>query len=214
MTKRASLPLPLDGAYLLIDMDVMLSKERIDAQDCHVLVIGFFENERPLKGSSGWIDWRLNGMLSRFLIEKKLTGVWKETTLIPSQGRILPRMILLFGLGKVKEYSYLRLRELSPYLLETLKKLDALIVCLSLPYQGSAHVDCGKLAEVLIEGMTDCLGLHGYPFDEEWIKNLRLYFAEGEEHFYEILLGVQTARSILEERIKIRIFASSEDNSA
>ncbi len=214
MTKRASLPLPLAGTYLLIDMDVRLSKERIDAQDCHVLVIGFFENERPLKGSSGWIDWRLNGMLSRFLIEKKLTGVWKETTLIPSQGRILPRMILLFGLGKVKEYSYLRLRELSPYLLETLKKLDAWSVCLSLPYQGSTHVDCGKLAEVLIEGMTDCLGLHGYPFDEEWIKNLRLYFAEGEEHFYEILLGVQTAQSILEERIKIRIFASSEDNSA
>lgn len=195
-------------------MDVMLSKERMDTQDCQVLVIGFFTDERPLKGSSGWIDWRLNGMLSRFLIEKKLTGMWKETTLIPSQGRILPRMILLFGLGKVKEYSYLRLREISPYFLETLKKLDALSVCLSLPYQGSTHVDCGKLAEVLIEGITDCLGLHGYPFDEEWIKNLRLYFAEGEEHFYEILLGVQTAQSILEERIKIRIFAPSEDNSA
>ena len=28
--------------------------------------------------------------------------------------------------GEVKEYSYLRLRELSPYLLETLKKLGAL----------------------------------------------------------------------------------------
>jgi hypothetical protein len=195
-------------------MDVMVSKERIDTQDCQVLVIGFFMDERPLKGSSGWIDWRLNGMLSRFLIEKKLTGEWKETTLIPSQGRILPRMILLFGLGKVKKYSYLRLRELSPYLLETLKKLDALSVCLSLPYQGGTHVDCGKLAEVLIEGTADCLGLHGYPFDEEWIKNLRLYFAEGEKHFYEILLGIQTAQSILEEKIKIRIFAPYEDTSA
>lgn len=191
-------------------MDVMLSKERIDAQDCHVLVIGFFEDERPLKGSSGWIDWRLNGMLSRFLIEKKLIGEWKETTLIPSQGRILPKMILLFGLGKVKEYSYLRLRELSPYLLETLKKLDALSVCLSLPYQGSTRVDCGKLVEVLIEGIAGCLGLHGYPFDEEWIKNLRLYFAEGEERFYEILLGVQTAQSFLEERVQVRILTPSE----
>lgn len=191
-------------------LDVMLSKEKIDAQDCHVLVIGFFENERPLKGSSGWIDWRLNGMLSRYLIEKKLTGEWKETTLIPSQGRILPRMILLFGLGKAKEYSYLRLRELFPYLLETLKKLDALSVCFSLPYEGSTHVDCGKLAEVLIEGMADCLGHHGYPFDKEWIKKLQLYFAEGEEHFYEILLGVQTAQSILEKRIKIKIITPPE----
>jgi hypothetical protein len=194
-------------------MDVMLSKERIDVQECHVLVIGFFEDERPLKGSSGWIDWRLNGMLSRFLIERKLTGEWKETTLIPSQGRILPSMILLFGLGKVNEYSYLRLRELCPYLLETLKKLGALSVCLSFPYEGNTRVDCGKSAEVLIEGFADCLDLHGYPFDKEWIKNQRLYFAEGEEHFSKILLGVQTAKSLLKERLQIKILTPSEGPS-
>jgi hypothetical protein len=69
------------------------------------------------------------------------------------------------------------------------------------------------LAEVLIEGIADCLDLHQYPYNEEWLKSLRLYFAEGEEHFFEILLGVQTAKSILEERIQIRIFAPSEDTS-
>jgi len=195
-------------------MDVILSKERVDVQDCRVLVVGFFKDERPLRGSSAWIDWRLNGMLSRFLIEKKLTGEWKETILIPSQGRILPSMILLFGLGELKEYSYFRLRELSPYLLETLKKLDTCDICLSLPYEESTHMDCGKLAEVLMEGITDCLDLHEYPFDAEWIKNLRLYFAEGKEHFSEILMGVQTAKSLLEERIQIRIFAPSENPSA
>jgi hypothetical protein len=194
-------------------MDVILSKERVDVQECDVLVTGFFKDERPLKGSSGWIDWRLNGMLSRFLMEKKLTGDWEETTLIPSQGRIKPRMILFLGLGGVKEYSYPRLRELSPHLLETLKKLDASNVSLSLPYEESTNVDCGKLAEVLIEGIADCLDLSGYPFNEGWIKNLRLYFAEGEENFFEILLGVQTAKSILEERIQIRIFSPSEDPS-
>ena len=104
-------------------MDIILSTEGIDEQECDVLVAGFFQDERPLRGSSGWIDWRFNGMLSHFLIEKNLTGGWKETTLIPSQGRVVPSMVLLFGLGKVKEYSYLRLRELSSYLLETLEKL-------------------------------------------------------------------------------------------
>ena len=59
-------------------MDVILSKERVDVQECDVLVTGFFKDERPLKGSSGWIDWRFNGMLSQFLMEKKLTGDWKE----------------------------------------------------------------------------------------------------------------------------------------
>ena len=191
-------------------MDVILSTEAIDLQECDVLVTGFFKDERPLRGSSGWMDWRLNGMLSRFLIEKRLTGDWQETTLIPSQRRVLPRMILLLGLGRVREYSYLRLRELSPFLLETLKKLNTSNVCLSLPYEESYNVDCGKLAEVLIEGIADCLDLDQYSFNQEWIKSLRLFFAEGEERFPEILLGVQTAQSILEDRLKIRIFAPSE----
>ena len=190
-------------------MDVILSTERIDVQECDVLVTGFFQDERPLKGSSGWIDWRLNGMLSRFLIRKRLTGEWQETTLIPSQGRVMPRMVLLLGLGKVKEYSYLRIRELSPYLLETLKKLNTSNVCLSLPYEESYNVDCGKLVEVLIEGIADCLDLDQYSFNPVWIKGLRLFLAEGEEQFAEILLGVRTAQSILEERLKIRIFAPS-----
>ncbi len=195
-------------------MDILLSKEGVDAQECDALVVGFFRDERPLRGSTGLIDWRLNGMLSRLLAEKKLTGDWKETTLIPSQGRIMARMILLLGLGEVREYSYLRVRELSAHLLETLKKLGALEICLSLPYEESYNVDGGKLAEVLIEGIADCLDSSGYSFNGEWIERLRLCFAEGEENFLEILLGLQTAKSILEERIQIRIFTPSEDDPA
>lgn len=191
-------------------MDVILSPERIDVQECDILVAGFFQDERPLKGSSGWIDWRLNGMLSHFLIRKRLTGDWKETILIPSQERVIPKMILLIGLGKIREYSYLRVRELSGYLIEILKKLNASNICFSLPYEEDYSVDCGKLAEVLIEGIADCLDLSQYSLHEEWIEGLRLFFAEGEERFPEVLLGVQTAQSILEDRLNIRIFAPSE----
>ena len=149
-------------------------------------------------------------MLSRILIEKRLTGEWKETTLIPPQGRLAPRLILLVGLGKLKEYSYLRVRELPPYLLEALEKLRVPNICLSLPYDESYNVDCGKLAEILIEGIADCLDSGGYSFDKEWSQNIRLFFAEGEERFPEILLGVKTAKSILQGRRKIRIFVPTE----
>jgi len=190
-------------------MDVILSTEGVDLQECDLLVIGFFQDERPLKGSSGWIDWRLNGMLSHFLVEKRLTGEWMETTLIPSQGRVLPKMILLVGLGRVKEYSYLRVRELSPFLLKTLRNLDYLNVCLSLPEDEDHNVECGKLVEVLLEGIADNMDLAPLSL-EEWIKTVRLYFTEEEKRLEEILLGVQTAKSILEERLEIRIYAPSE----
>jgi hypothetical protein len=190
-------------------MDVILSTEGADLQECDVLAIGFFQDERPLKGSSGWIDWRLNGMLSHFLIENRLTGDWRETTLIPSKGRVIPQMILLVGLGRVRDYSYLRLRELSPHLLETLKNLNTSNICLSLPSEERYNVDCGKSAEVFIEGIADCLDTDQSPLNEEWLKGLKLIFSIEEERFPDILLGIQTAQSILKDRLKIRIFAPS-----
>ena len=191
-------------------MDIILSKERVDTQDCDLLVVGFFRDERPLKGSSGWIDWRFNGMLSQLLVENKLTGDWKEATLIPSQERILPRMILLLGLGEVRTYGALRLRQLSPYLLDTLRKLRWPNICLSFPYGESYHVDSRKIAESLIEGIANDLGRQESHLEEEWARRLRLFFAEGEEVFPEILSGVQAAKSIFGERIQIRVSVPSD----
>jgi hypothetical protein len=191
-------------------MNIFLSSEAVDLQECDALATGFFEDERPLKGSSGWIDWRLNGMLSHFLIKNKLIGYWKETTLIPSNRRLGSPMILLIGLGKLKDYSYLRLREFSSYLFETLKKLNISSICLSLPSEERYNVNCGKSTEVLIEGIADCFDTIPSLSHEEWSKEFKLFFSVEEEKFPEILLGVQTAQSILKERLKIRVFTRSE----
>ena len=193
-------------------MEVILSTQRVDVQDCEILVTGFFEDERPLRGTSGWVDWRLNGILSRYLVEKRLTGTWKESTLIPSQGRIAAPLILLVGLGKVREYSYPHLREFFPYLLETLGRLNVSKICFSLPEDEEHQVEPGKLAEVLMEGLADSMDEALTPAREEWIKGLQLFFAEGEERVPEILLGIQTAQSILEARLNLRVLVPSEEN--
>ncbi len=191
-------------------MEVILSQEKIDVQDCELLVTGFFSNERPLKGSAGWLDWRFNGLLSSLLLENRLIGNWKELTLIPSQGRVTPPLVLLMGLGEFKDYSYLRLREIFPYLLETLQKLRVRKVCLSFPYGEPYKVDVGKLVEVLLEGIADSLDLFGNSVDGSWVQGFQIFFGEGEKYFYEILLGVQTAKMILEDRLPIRIFTPSQ----
>ncbi|MBM4338554.1 MAG: hypothetical protein FJ110_03315 [Deltaproteobacteria bacterium] len=189
-------------------MDVIISKEAVDLQESDLLIATFFQDERPLRGSIGWVDWRLNGMLSRLLIENKLKGEWKERILIPSEGRISSRLILLFGLGEVRGYSYLTVREIMPFIMETLKNLNASRLCLSLPFGEEYHVDCGKLTLVLLEGITD--RLDQYPSDREWIENLTLSFGEGEERFSEILYGIQTAKSTLKDRLQIRILTPSD----
>jgi len=189
-------------------MDIIISKEEVDLQESGLLIAGLFQDEKPLRGSAGWIDWRLNGMLSHLLIDQRLTGAWGERTLIPSQGRIRSGLILLFGLGKAREYSYLSVRKIFPFMIETLLNLKASHIGLSLPYGDAYNVDCGKLAEVLIEGFMD--SLDPYPSNRAWMERLTLSFSEGEERFGEIFLGIQTAQSILKGRLPIRILTPSE----
>jgi len=189
-------------------MDIIISKDPFDRQESDLLITGLFKDERPLRGSAGWLDWRLNGRLSRLLMENRLKGEWGEKTLIPSEGRISPKGILLFGLGEARGYSYLSIRDIIPFITETLKRLKILHSCLSFPFGEAYSVDCGKLAEVLLEGITDRLDQN--PADRRWLESLTLTFGEGEEQFSEILFGVQTAKSILKERVHLRILTPSE----
>ena len=164
-------------------MEVILSTQPVDVQECEILVTGFFEDERPLRGSCGWVDWRLNGALSRCLIQRRVVGTWKETTLIPSQRKILSSLILVVGLGKAREYSYPRLRELFPYLLGTLKKLNVSKICFSLPEDAEHQVEYGKLAEVLLEGIADMMDETDASERGVWVKGLQLLFADGEDRY-------------------------------
>ncbi len=147
-------------------------------------------------------------MLSGHLRKGRLTGTWKETTLIPSQKRIFPPFVLLVGLGKEREYSYPRLRELFPFLLNILKNLDVSKICFSFPEDEEHQVELGKLAEVLMEEIVDSVEKRPSGLEEDWVRHLTLVFAEGPRGSDEILLGVQTAQSIFEDRLEINIRVS------
>ena len=192
-------------------MDVILSSDSIDVQECDLIVTGFFLDERPLRGVSGWIDWRLNGRLSRFILAKRLSGEWKETTLVPSEGRLVAPLILLIGLGRLSDYSPLRLRELSPHLITTFQGIQVPNICLSFPCGQPYSVDCSKTVEVLVEGVADCLDRDPGLMSEEWVRNLRLLFAQEAGRFEETLLGMRAAKCILENRFQIRVLASSDN---
>lgn len=71
----------------------------VDSAACAV-----FADERPLRDSAGWIDWRLNGSLSRLLAAGRFTGAFCENLLTTTQGRLPFRRLFLFGLGRSPAY--------------------------------------------------------------------------------------------------------------
>ena len=58
-----------------------LSLESLDRMSVDVLVLGPFEGERPLKGASGYCDWRLNGRLSQMLVDESFQGKPRDVVL-------------------------------------------------------------------------------------------------------------------------------------
>ena len=57
------------------------------------------QDERPLRGNAGFVDWRLGGEISRQLQSGFLKGEPGEALLLPAQRPFDAARILLFGLG-------------------------------------------------------------------------------------------------------------------
>lgn len=59
----------------------------------------FFEDQRPVYGASALLDWRLNGLLNKFLMTGSATGRLGEYILVSNNGKLQTPWILFVGGG-------------------------------------------------------------------------------------------------------------------
>lgn len=90
-------------------MNIRLSSRPVDKVETGAIVLLFFKDERPLKSSCGLTDWRMNGNISKYIIENRLSGDRNELMLIDPAGRISGKKILMVGMGEISSFkeSYL-----------------------------------------------------------------------------------------------------------
>lgn len=78
--------------------------------ETEALIVGFYENVRPLKGLAGELDWLLCGSLSNLVIKRKLRGTLGDVALLTSQGKVPAQKIFMVGLGPTEGFSPLSIR--------------------------------------------------------------------------------------------------------
>ena len=66
-------------------------------------VAGVFQDERPIRGVAVRADWRLNGFLSRLLMDGRFTGERGDWLLLHTQGRLPYTRLFLVGMGRKQE---------------------------------------------------------------------------------------------------------------
>ena len=64
-------------------MQLNLSTENPDLPKHKCLALGIFADEKPPRGICGFVDWRLNGMISSAIKEGRIKGELEEKIVIP-----------------------------------------------------------------------------------------------------------------------------------
>lgn len=80
-------------------LHIKFSAKPFDKQETRCGVVTLFSDERPLKGVSALLDWRLNGRLSQVLAKNRFEGKFGESLLMPAEGRIRASEIMVIGMG-------------------------------------------------------------------------------------------------------------------
>ena len=104
-------------------MQIRAIRERVTRIRAEILVLGFFQDVRPVRGLAGEIDWIHNGIFSHLMKQKRLQGQCGEAMLLASQDKLLTPKVLLIGLGPSPSYNDSVLHQV---LLDVTARLSAL----------------------------------------------------------------------------------------
>lgn len=145
-------------------IEISVSKGLLEETPANVLVVNLFEGVKIPAGATGAIDVALDGLISKFIIAKEgFDGKFGKMYLLPTYGKIAAEKVLLVGLGKNKDFTPNRLRELSAKIIKKCRKMgNAKKVISVLHGAGIGGYDPEVCARMIAEGTL----IGSYSFDK------------------------------------------------
>jgi hypothetical protein len=127
---------------------------RLDRLTSEALSIPFFEDERPLRGALGLVDWRMCGALSELILRGRIDGHAGEKLLVPARPRLPFEKLFLFGLGPMGEFDESTFDDSVDRMLETLTRARVRASVWVLPGRALGLMDPGAAVERFLEIIT------------------------------------------------------------
>ena len=149
---------------MAVKFDIGVAKGMLEETPANVLIINLFEGVKIPAGATGAIDIALDGMISKFVIGKEgFDGKFGSTYVLQTNGKIAAEKVLIVGLGKNKDFTLNRLREISEKVIKKcLKMHNAKKVISVLHGAGIGGFDPEQAAKMIAEGTL----IGGYTFDK------------------------------------------------
>lgn len=138
------------------------------------LLVTSFVDDRPLRGLAGQVDWRLNGRLSRLILDEFIDAHYQEATLSPLDGRLPFQRLLVVGLGRRADYGPERFAATCSFCFRTLARMGVTDFAMAMP--GHVGLDVGL--RPALAGWREALL---ESFDAQDVANLRVTILEPVE---------------------------------
>ncbi|MCX4245793.1 M17 family peptidase N-terminal domain-containing protein [Paraliomyxa miuraensis] len=138
---------PLSRA-LLDGVDDGGTRRRVDLG-----VLPCFEDERPLQGLSGLVDWRTGGSLSALLRSGLCTGAAGEAVLLPGRPILPMERVVLLGLGSSRAFDRAAAEATGERLVALVEGLRPHDVLVAMPGRAPERT----VVEAIFEGLTRAL---------------------------------------------------------
>lgn len=142
-------------------MDLKVILQDIKKFETEALVVGCYEDVRPLKGLAGELDWLLCGTLSHLLLADRFRGSLGDVALITPRGKIPAQKLFMVGMGPRKESSAASVRAFARTAASSL--LDAGVRTAAIEYVSAPGSEETARVQALREGLED--GSRGRAFE-------------------------------------------------
>ncbi len=129
--------------------------------EAEALIVGFYEDVRPLKGVAGELDWLLCGALSSLILKQKVHGSFGDAALLTSRGKVPAKKIFLVGLGPQGDFSPASLRRAAASAIS--RALDAGVRSAAIEYFHRSDTSYESGVTALRQGISD--GVAGRGID-------------------------------------------------
>jgi len=157
-------------------MDLTITKTPPESLYEENLVLAFYTDERPPRGYSGLVDWRMNGLLSTEIARGRISAAFGEKVIFPQPDRITVKRLILFGLGPVSEATQGRLYEAGCRIVETMTDLLCRNFAVNVPTAGRPRLSIQETAEAMLWGYLETGSAEGKTLDK-----LRICVQENHE---------------------------------
>jgi hypothetical protein len=134
----------------------------IDTTSAEVIACSVFQDERPMRGLAGLLDWRLAGRLSVIAKNDFLTGAEGEIVLVPGRPYVRFEKILVLGIGPRASFDEGVVRRVLAKLVSALDGLKVRRALVEIPGRASGKLEAAQAAELLLECAESALE------DEMW----------------------------------------------